>query len=90
LLTAVATPLMIAPASAGEAMMSAAFTTDGSWVYIQNDVITMPFPTGGEKPMSLWWHTKDPEIVNVVKFKGLIEYCTYEKPYFLWRCRAEA
>jgi hypothetical protein len=47
------------------------------------------FPAGGKKPMFLWWSTKDPDNINVVKFKGLIEYSAYEKPYFLWRCQTE-
>ena len=90
LLVAVATPLIaIMPVSAEEAT-PAAFTTDGTWAYIQNDLITIAFPADGKKPMFLWWYTKDPSNINVVKFKGLIEYCTYEKPYFLWRCQAEA
>jgi len=90
LLAAIGTPLAIAHASAEEATIPATFTTDGSWAYIQNDVITIVFPADGKKPMFLWWYTKDPSNINVVKFKGLIEYCTYEKPYFLWRCQAEA
>jgi hypothetical protein len=90
LLVAVATPLItIMPVSAEEAT-PAALTTDGAWDYIQNDVITIAFPADGKKPMFLWWYTKDPSNINVIKFKGLIEYCTYEKPYFLWRCQAEA
>ena len=35
-------------------------------------------------------YTKDPNNINVVKFKGLIEYVTYDVPYFLWRCQAQA
>jgi hypothetical protein len=62
----------------------------GNLTYIQNDLITIAFPAGGKKPMFLWWYTSDPDNVNVVKFKGLVEYTSYEKPYFLWRCQAEA
>jgi len=91
LLPTLATPLMtIMPVSAEEIATPATFTTYGSWAYIQNDLITMVFPADGKKPMFLWWYTKDPNNINVVKFKGLIEYCTYLKPYFLWRCQAEA
>ncbi len=76
LLVAVATPLItIMPVSAEEAT-PAALTTDGTWTYIQNDLITIAFPADGKKPMFLWWYTKDPSNINVVKFKGLIEYCT--------------
>jgi len=91
LLVAIATPLIaIMPASAEETIKPASWTTDGNWTYIQNDLITIVFPADGKKPMFLWWYTKDPSNINVVKFKGLIEYSTYEKPYFLWRCQAEA
>jgi hypothetical protein len=90
LLAAIATPLMITPVSAEENATSVTVKTEGSWTYIQNDMITIVFPAGGKKPMFLWWNTKDPSNINVVKFKGLIEYNTYEKSYFLWRCQAEA
>ena len=91
LLVTIALPLIaIMPASAEETIEPVSWTTDGDWTYIQNDMITIVFPAGGEKPMFLWWYTKDPNNINVVKFKGLIEYITYEKPYFLWRCQAVA
>lgn len=90
LLAAVLTPLTMADVSAKPGKIPAALTTEGGWTYIQNDIITIAFPTGGKKPMFLWWYTKDPNNINVIKFKGLVEYCTYERPYFLWRCRAEA
>lgn len=92
LLAAIATPLMIMPASATEeeTITPASLTTDGNWAYIQNDVITIVFPADGKKPMFLWWYTNEPDNINVVKFKGLIEYVTYGTPYFLWRCQAEA
>lgn len=91
LVMAIAAPLTtVMPVSAKEIVMPAAYTSDGTWSYIQNDQITIVFPADGKKPMFLWWQTNDPDNINVVKFKGLIEYCTYEKPYFLWRCQAEA
>jgi len=91
LLFAIATPsALILLVSAEETTTPATFTTDGKWAYLQNDVITIMFPAGGKKPMFLWYYTKDPNNINVVKFKGLIEYCTYLKPYFLWRYQAEA
>lgn len=90
LLTVIVTPLAtILPASAEETATQVNLTTDGNWTYIQNDFITIIFPAHGKKPMFLWWNTNDPENINVVKFKGLIEYGTYEKPYFTWRWRAE-
>jgi hypothetical protein len=82
--------ITLTPVSATEMATSANYTTDGTWAYVKNDVITIAFPANGQKPMFLWWYTEDPTNVNVVKFKGLIEYTTFEKPYFLWRCQAEA
>jgi len=64
-------------------------TSDGQWSYIKNDFITIAFPANGTKPMFLWWYTSDPNNINVVKFKGLIEYLSYLRPYFLWRCQAD-
>jgi hypothetical protein len=77
------------PVSAKEDGTPATLTTVGNWTYIQNDMITIAFPAGGKKPMFLWWYTNDTDNINVVKFKGLIEYTTYEKPYFMWRDQAE-
>lgn len=91
LLVSVATPLAtVLPASAEATTTPVRLTTDGNWTYIQNDIITLAFPADGKKPMFLWWYTNEPENINVVKFKGLIEYTTFEKPYFTWRCQAEA
>ncbi len=90
LILSIATPLAaISPASAEESETPATLDTVGNWTYIQNDFITIAFPAGGKKPMFLWWYTNDTDNINVVKFKGLIEYATYEKPYFLWRCQAD-
>jgi hypothetical protein len=86
----IALPLTVLPVSAKEERVQATWQTKDSWTYIKNDVITIMFPAGGKKPMFLWWHTNDPDNINVVKYKGLIEYTTYAGPYFLWRCRAEA
>jgi hypothetical protein len=91
LLLAVATPLMsMMPVSAEETDTPATLTTDGNWNYIQNDMITIVFPAGGKKPMFLWWYTNDPDNINVVRFKGLVEYDTFEKPYFMWKAMAES
>ena len=90
LLIAIATPLAaFTPASAEETSQSIKLLSDDTWYYMKNDMITIMFPRNGEKPMFLWRYTNNPNSTNVVKFKGLIEYTTYEKPYFLWRCQAE-
>jgi len=92
LLTTLMLPLPTVSASKGEGQerVQATWRTYGNWTYIQNDMITIVFPAGGKKPMFLWWYTKDPDNINVVKYKGLIEYVTFEKPYFIWRHQAIA
>ena len=92
LLTALTLPLATASASAeeGQKHVQATWRTQGNWTYIQNDMITIVFPAGGKKPMFLWWYTNDPDNINVVKYKGLIEYVTFNQTYFIWRHQAEA
>jgi hypothetical protein len=92
LTVSLALPFGTFPVSAEEEQEQTQTTwrTEGEWTYIENDVITIVFPAGGKKPMFLWWYTKDPDNINVVKYKGLIEYLTFDQPYFLWRCQAEA
>lgn len=91
LFLAVTTPLIaVSPVLAEETSVAVTLPSDENWYYIQNDVVTIVFPRNGTKPVFLWWYTNDPNNINVVKFKGLIEYITYEQPYFLWRCQAEA
>jgi hypothetical protein len=76
--------------SAKEEQVQATWRTQGKWTYIQNDLITIVFPAGGKKPMFLWWYTEDPDNINVVKYKGLIEYVTFDEEYFIWRHLAES
>jgi len=92
MLTTLTLPLATATASTeeGQEQVQATWRTQGNWTYIQNDLLTIVFPAGGEKPMFLWWYTKDPDNINVVKYKGLIEYVTFNQSYFIWRHQAEA
>ena len=91
LAASIITPFTTFTASAvQETLTPVTVSTDGDWTYIKNSQITIVFPAGGKKPMFLWWHTNDTDNINVVKFKGLMEYSTYEKPYFLWKCQSEA
>jgi len=73
-----------------QSFATATWSTDNNWSYIQNDFITIIFPAGGKKPMFLWWYTKDPNNIYVVKYKGLIEYMTFDQPYFMMRSEATA
>ena len=92
MLTTLTLPVTTVAASAdeGQEQVQATWRTQGNWTYIQNDIVTIVFPAGGKKPMFLWWYTKDPDNINVVKYQGLIEYVTFDKPYFIWRQQAEA
>lgn len=92
LLTTLTLPLPTVSASKeeGQERVQATWRTYGNWTYLQNDMITIVFPAGGKKPMFLWWYTHDPDNINVVKYKGLIEYVTFDQPYFIWRHQAEA
>ncbi len=83
-------PLAMVSASPEEEQVQATWRTENGWTYIQNDVITIVFPAGGKKPMFLWWYTDSPDNVYVVKYKGLVEYVTYEQQYFMWKHQAEA
>lgn len=91
LVASIAIPLNAFGASAAqETQTPVSISNVGNWTYIQNSQITIVFPAGGRKPMFVWWPTNDTDNINVVKFKGLIEYSTFEQPYFMWRCQSEA
>ena len=84
-----ALPVAALPAAV-ETRVPATWTERDGWIYLQNDAITIVFPAGGTKPMFLWWATNDPENINVVKYNGLVEYVTFDQPYFQWRHLADA
>ncbi len=62
---------------------------NNTWYKIQTDQITLLFPAGGKKPMFLWWYSNDTSNIFVVKFKGLVEYITLDKPYYMYRSNAD-
>ena len=57
---------------------------DGSkkWQWIKTDKINIIFPSSGRKPMFLWWYANDTSNIYVVKYKGLIEFMTFDAPYY--------
>ena len=57
---------------------------DGSneWLWIKTDKINIIFPADGKKPMFLWWYANDTSNIYVVKYKGLIEFLTFDHPYY--------
>jgi len=54
----------------------------GIWYKFETPLITLIFPASGKKPMFLWWYTNDSSEIYVVKFKGVIEYLTFDMPYY--------
>ncbi|MEM3623304.1 MAG: hypothetical protein QXR76_06010 [Candidatus Bathyarchaeia archaeon] len=55
---------------------------EGVWYKFETPLITLIFPAKGTKPMFLWWYTNDNSTIYVVKFQGLIEYLTFDLPYY--------
>ncbi|MDH7478333.1 MAG: hypothetical protein QHH17_08150 [Candidatus Bathyarchaeota archaeon] len=59
------------------------------WYKFETPLITLIFPASGKKPMFLWWYTNDNKTIYVVKFKGVIEYLTFDLPYYDRRYHAD-
>jgi hypothetical protein len=55
---------------------------EGVWHKFETPLITLLFPAEGRKPMFLWCYKNDSSEVYVVKFKGLIEYLTFDFPHY--------
>jgi hypothetical protein len=62
---------------------------NGTWYKFETPLITLIFPASGKKPMFLWWYTNDNSTIYVVKFKGVIEYLTFDLPYYDRRYAAD-
>ena len=61
----------------------------GVWYKFETPLITLIFPTGGKKPMFLWWYTNDNSTIYVVKFQGVIEYLMLDGLYYKHRFQAD-
>ncbi|RLE93015.1 MAG: hypothetical protein DRN04_08655 [Thermoprotei archaeon] len=48
--------------------------SQGQWMLVKTDEISVMFPTGGRKPIFIWWRTGDNATIYVVHFKGIWEY----------------
>ena len=62
---------------------------EGVWYRFETPLVTLLFPASGKKPMFIWWYTNDSSQVYVVKFKGVIEYLAFDRPYYIRRFRAD-
>ena len=81
LLLALAAPMVALPTFASDDEQSDDLKIiPGQWYRLETDIVTVLFPTGGRKPMFLWWYTKAPNQIYVVKYQGLIEYFAFDHP----------
>jgi len=82
--------LMVLPAAANNE--STPITIDyyrqRRWIRLKTDLITILFPANGKKPVFLWWYSNDTNNIYVIKYKGLIEFLTFDVPYYLRRYEA--
>jgi len=83
LLVSLTTPLLVLPTGASDDDTK---NDDdlrvvlGTWYRLETDIVTVLFPTGGKKPMFIWWYTGAPDQIYVVKFQGLIEWFAFDHP----------
>lgn len=79
-------PLTVQPTSAQTATEPEIlpYGPNGShkWLWIKTDEVNIIFPAGGKKPMFLWWYADDTSNIYVVKYKGLIEFLTFDQPFY--------
>jgi hypothetical protein len=84
-------PFMVAPAAANNGEPTWITINEDyrqHWIRIKTDIITILFPAEGKKPMFLWWYSNNTNNVYVMKYKGLIEFLTFDAPYYLRRYEA--
>ena len=83
-------PFAVLPVTSSEEPMPITLDENyrGHWIRLETDLITILFPANGTKPMFLWWHSNDTSNIYVVKYKGLIEFLTFDAPYYLRKYEA--
>jgi len=83
-------PFMVLPAAADNESSPIIIDNEygPDWIRLKTDLITILFPANGKKPMFLWWYSNDTNNVYVVKYKGLIEFLTFDAPYYMRRYEA--
>jgi hypothetical protein len=81
LLMSLATPLIALPTAASEDESNDEVRIiPGTWYKLESDIITVLFPSGGKKPMFIWWYNNQPDQIYAVKFQGLIEWLAFDHP----------
>ena len=85
-------PFMILPAAAKNETTPIAIDEDyrQHWIRLETDLITILFPANGKKPMFLWWYSNDTNNVYVMKYKGLIEFLTFDVPHYMRKYEASS
>jgi len=82
-------PFVVLPASANDESTPITIEYEQRWIRLKTDFITILFPANGKKPMFLWWYSNDTNNIYVLKYKGLIEFLTFDAPYYLRRYEAD-
>jgi len=89
-LTLSALPLVVLPAAANNESTPISINENyrQHWIRLETDLITILFPANGKKPMFLWWYSNDTNKIYVMKYKGLVEFLTFDASYYLRRYEA--
>jgi hypothetical protein len=78
LLVSLAVPLLVQPSLACENDgISGMQVVPGQWYKLTSNNVTVLFPSGGRKPMFIWWYNNEPNQIYVVKYQGLMEYFAF-------------
>lgn len=79
-------PLIVQPALAESVVKLGVLpygpNESSKWQWIKTEKINIVFPAGERKPMFLWWHPDDTSNIYVIKFKGLIEFLTFDDAFY--------
>ena len=79
LLVSLAIPLLAQPTLAQENDSTSNIqVVPGRWYKLTSSNVTVLFPSGGRKPMFIWWYNNEPNQIYVVKYQGLMEYFAFD------------
>jgi len=91
LLTSLAFPVLAQSTLAESTPTTVTPTTveeQNGWQNITSNTITILFPKDGRKPMFFWWYKNETDKIYVVKYQGLIEFLTFDVPFYIRRYMA--